>query len=280
MASPAGNCADLGARHPALATLADAITALGDDNASLPALQRCLSAACVRNARGIPLSVRDERVLRGDGRGYEERILGTGVVSVRSGSWHDLFNVLVWRTFPCAKAALNERHCAAFEHRPDVLRGPLRDALTLFDESGVIVVASKASLLDALRSFQWKTLFWSRRAELARCLRVHVFGHAVYEKLLDPYVGLTGHAALFHVQQTLIDSALAKRNAALDRSLAAFLRERTASWSPQDLHPVPLLGVPGWHPDTADERFYENRDYFRPGRRQQRSAAPCGGERG
>jgi len=43
--------------------------------------------------------------------------------------------------------------------------------------------------------------------------------------------------------------------------------------SPSDLHPVPLLGVPGWHPDTADESFYDDRDYFRPGRRARREPA-------
>ena len=169
-----------------------------DEGRSLTALERCLSTADIRNARGVPLLVRDENALRGHGgRSYESRILEHGVIAVRPGSWHDVFNVLVWRTFPRAKAALNECHCAELHRDPDAPRGALRDALTLVDESGVIVVASDVSLLDAVRAFQWKELFWTRRAELERSLRVHVFGHAVYEKLLRPYIGLTGHAILF-----------------------------------------------------------------------------------
>lgn len=261
---------DLGARHPAFATLADAAAAIDGDFASLSALERCLSAAGVCNARGMPLRVRDERALHGDGQGYEPRILETGVLAVRPGSWHDVFNVLVWRTFPRAKAALNERHCTALERHPGTQRGALRDTLTLFDESGVIVAASDATLFDALRGFRWRELFWSRREDLSRCLRVHVFGHAVYEKLLGPYLGLTGHAVVFHVPPWVIETPVVERMAWLDRRLAAFLRESGPLWSPRDLQPVPLLGVPGWHPETAVESFYDNRDYFRSGRRPRR----------
>lgn len=229
-------------------------------------------AGDVRNAAGLPLRVRDGRAL-GDrsGYGYESRVLDTGILAVRPGSWHDLFHVLVWRTFPHAKSALNERHCAAFDPRPNAPRGALRDALTLIDESGVIVAASDASLLDAVRGFRWKELFWLRRSELARCLRVRIFGHAVYEKLLCPYVGLSGHAVLFCVPQSVIDAGLGEQISALDRHLAALLRDSEGLQSPENLHPIPLLGVPGWHPDTASERFYDNEDYFRRGRRTRRT---------
>jgi hypothetical protein len=97
-----------------------------DEGRSLTALERCLSTADVRNARGVPLLVRDENALRGHGgRSYESRILEHGVIAVRPGSWHDVFNVLVWRTFPRAKAALNECHCAELRRDPDAPRpGP------------------------------------------------------------------------------------------------------------------------------------------------------------
>jgi len=102
---------------------------------------------------------------------------------------------------------------------------------------------------------------------------LHVFGHAVYEKLLRPYIGLTGHAIVFEVEQAMIDALAADRIRALDGRLATFFRERSGLRSPQDLHPLPLLGVPGWHPETAHETFYDNRDYFRSGRRACRESA-------
>jgi hypothetical protein len=79
-------------------------------------------------------------------------------------------------------------------------------------------------------------------------------------------VGLTGHAVLLDVAQAVIEVPVAERTATLDRRLAAFFRKGETLRSPRDLQPVPLLGVPGWHPDTEREAFYDNRDYFRPGR--------------
>jgi hypothetical protein len=196
---------------------------------------------------------------------------------VRHRCWHDLFNVLVWQTFPQAKATLNERHCAELERDPgeQLRRGRLRDALTLIDESGVVVGASDPSLLDAVRKFRWKELFWNRRADLDRCLRLHVIGHAVYEKLLFPYVGLTGYAVLFELDQAVIESPPAAQVHALDSRLATMLCDGTSLTSPQGLHPVPLLGLPGWHPDGAKEDFYEDHNYFRPGRSARRERSDC-----
>ena len=41
---------------------------------------------------------------------YEPRCYLTGEVQTRPENWHDLFNALVWLTFPKAKAAINARH--------------------------------------------------------------------------------------------------------------------------------------------------------------------------
>ena len=271
----ASGIADLGSKHPAFETLRDAAAVIdGTAWPSLTMLEHCLSSGGVCNARGTALLVRDENAVSGHGgHAYESRILEHGVMAVRPESWHDMFNVLVWRTFPRAKAALNERHCAELDRHRSALRqrGPMRDALTLVDESGVVVAASDRSLLDDLRGFRWKELFWSRRADLLRCLHVHVFGHAVYEKLLCPYIGLTGHAVMFEVDRALIEAPIANRIRALDIRLATLFREGELR-SPRDLHPVPLLGVPGWHPDAAHEAFYDDRDYFRPGRRPGRES--------
>ena len=94
---------------------------------------------------GVPLRLvrQDAKATRFEAR-YEPRAYLKGELQVRENDWHDFFNVLVWLTFPRAKAALNARHyqsqqaCAG-----QVNRGAAQDALTLLDESGVIVVASE-----------------------------------------------------------------------------------------------------------------------------------------
>src|SRR5260221_13535379 len=82
-------------------------------------------------------------------RYYELRIAQSGEVETRPQNWHDFFNALAWIAFPKAKAAINAQHAAILEERGDEearRRSPERDALTLFDEGGVIVASGSADL--------------------------------------------------------------------------------------------------------------------------------------
>ncbi|HKU69286.1 MAG TPA: DUF3025 domain-containing protein, partial [Burkholderiales bacterium] len=94
---------------------------------------------------------------------YEARIYLKGELQMRPESAHDAFNLLVWLAFPRAKAALNARHFAALRDQTTAgaaNRGPAQDALTLFDEGGVIVISSDPDLLGLLQQWRWQDLFW------------------------------------------------------------------------------------------------------------------------
>ena len=207
---------------------------------------------------------------------YESRIYLQGEMQYREGEWHDFFNLLVWLAYPRTKAALNEAHNRESLGAPGSSmpgeapnRSRFRDALTVLDESGAIAVSSDADLLDDLRGFGWKRLFWERRERVGACMRVHLFGHALFEKALNPYVGMTAHALLLPVTQALITAPPALQLAQID-ALAA--REIRAMTTPQALSPLPLLGVPGWWPENAVPAFYDDESYFRPGRLRPRSS--------
>ena len=221
----------------------------------------------LRVHNGTPLSVvRQEKTWT---LGYEARAYLHGEVQVRTANWHDLLNVLVWRAFPRTKAALNRAHYAALPEAAAGRRGAKRDALTLFDESGVIVLSSDGALLDALRGFRWHELFWLQRERVQRAMRFIVFGHALYEKALLPYVGLTGHALLFRVGDDALRQPLVEQVATADDLAAARMADTTGLAPATALSPLPVLGVPGWWPDNEQEIFYANARYFRPGRRQE-----------
>src|SRR4051812_37905863 len=149
------------------------------DCADWPSRERLgalLRDAGVRNARGMPLHAAAPAGARG--ASYETRAHDPGELEVRGGGWHDLMNVLAWCAFPATKAAVNAGHVrASGDSSRSGNRGRERDALTLFDESGAIVVSSDADLLDDLRAFRWKRLFWARREEVRAHLRVYLFGH-------------------------------------------------------------------------------------------------------
>ena len=198
--------------------------------------------------------------------GFEPRAFLKGEVQLRPLDWHDLFNALVWMTFPTAKAVINARHYESLAAGQTGNRPPARDALTLFDEEGVVVISTDAGLLALVREFRWKELFWKRREEVRKRMRFLLFGHALYHKALDPFVGMTGKAVLLKVPDAFAQLPLNSQIAESDRLLAAHVWDRTRLSHGRELSPLPVLGVPGWWGGNEQENFYENTDYFRPGR--------------
>lgn len=200
---------------------------------------------------------------------YETQIFDTGQVPTRKESWHDIFGALVWSMFPLSKAKINELHVKDIRSNGAQERSKLRNALTLFDECGVVIVTKNQQLLEQLRNHQWDEAFWQNR-ELwhqasSEGVAVYQFGHANYEMLTKPFVGLTGKWVVIdssaeilglpkNVQYRLIDQKL---NALLDNGL---LNDNSK------MSPLPLLGVPKWHTDNEDRNYYNNTDYFRPKR--------------
>ena len=201
---------------------------------------------------------------------YEPRCYLTGEVQTRPNNWHDLFNALVWLTFPKAKAAINRRHYLALINKADTSgsqRGKVRDMATLFDESGVVVVYANPELADMLCNFKWKELFWHHRTQSETSMGFFIFGHGLYEKGLQPYVGMTGQGLVMEVSVEFFNYSLLEKLSFLDEKIAAYLDDVNHCLSPRELHPVPLLGIPGWSADSECAEYYENTDYFRSGRR-------------
>ncbi len=233
-------------------------------------LQALIDARGTVSGGGQPL-----RLVAPDARGgtfedrYEVRIYREGELQMRTHNWHDLFNLLVWMTFPRTKAAINARHYQALLARQSnaaLNRGPAQDTLTLFDESGIIVVSSDPALLQDVRDFAWKRLFWRQRDEVQQQVRWFLFGHALYEKAVRPYVGMTGQGVLVTAENEFHAWSSARQLAFVDEAVAQRFADTNLFCTTNELAPVPMLGVPGWWQANEDEAFYDNKDYFRAGR--------------
>ena len=229
------------------------------------------SAALAALAEQTPIHTASGHRLRfvapqDDGLAYERRIATCGEVETRPDNWHDFFNALVWLAFPRAKREISAGHARATlaDGQP---RGTARDALTHFDECGIVVLSRQPDLLDLLRDFQWKKLFVERRAEVESAMRFVVFGHATYEALLKPYRGLIAKAILFEVDAACLAQAPAQLLAVVDQRLADELASGRHA-RPRDFQPLPLLGLPGVTPENAEPAYYDDAWQFRPGRRQ------------
>ncbi len=140
--------------------------------------------------------------------------------------------------------------------------------LTLLDESGVIVPCADDELASLLRGFRWKELFWHRRARLPAGMGFCVFGHGLHEKTLRPYVGMTGQGLILSVERGYFGWAPERQLTHLDELLAAYLATPGFAAATRELTPVPLLGVPGWSPESGSESFYDNERYFRSPRKE------------
>lgn len=224
-------------------------------------------AGRIVNAQGQRVQFVAQQSGPGDFRdGFEPRAYLKGEVQVRPLDWHDLFNALVWMSFPTTKAVLNARHYESLVDASAGNRSAVGDALTLFDEEGVIVLSSDASLLDLIREFRWKELFRTRRDDVKRNMRFLLFGHALYHKALDPFVGMTGKAVLLNVPASTLELPQPEQVAAADRQLALHVWNRSHLTHGREFSPLPVLGIPGWWDDNEREDFYDNTGYFRPGR--------------
>ncbi|MBC2731629.1 DUF3025 domain-containing protein [Thiobacillus sp.] len=248
--------------HPAFAPYRPLIDALGLVRAQPAPGPDCLDALNVqairldtRNARGLPLRffVPDGRL---SARDYETHILQTGQVPTRAETWHDVLNALVWLRFPRFKAALNAAHGSAIAGETGPTRGRRRDALTVLDESGVWVISRDPSWPALLAERAWRPLFWDHRHAVETTMRFVVVGHALLEKLLAPYPGITGKCL------TLIAASLDS-----DGVEGLSVHALAGIDSPRQLAPLPVQGIPGWDPANASAAYYANQDIFRPARR-------------
>ena len=192
------------------------------------------------------------------GQAYEHFIAGSGQCPVRPGL-HDFFNGLVWLAMPLSKARLNALQAAVIEaHGVGAVRGPVRDAITLFDENGALLDAPPL-LWEALLERDWRRLFIDLRPLWSEA-RLLVFGHALLEKLTAPRKELTAHVWRGQVALESI--------AAADAQLAAMLAPDLLATKP--LTPLPLLGIPGWVDQNHGVCFYDDSRVFRPRRAPER----------
>lgn len=228
----------------------------GSDWPDLGTLNHLAACRNLRNATGLPVRFAPQTSRCGQ-HDYECGIHASGWVPSRERNWHDLFNALTWLAFPATKAALNAVHRAALPQ--GVNRTSASDAATLFDESGLVLVGEDESLTQLLVERRWQEALLDRRGDWRR-MRAYVIGHAVLEKLLTPWPGITAKTLFVEMPAETpperLDAAIAQR------------WQVNACPTPAELFPLPVLGIPGWWPANDAAGFYADEKVFRPPRQK------------
>lgn len=259
----------------------------------LPTLNAFARERALRTESGHPLRFVDARTV--PGASYERVVDEAGCVPTRTsghGMLHDWFNALSWLAFPRTKARLNAVHAVEIAAVPRVApatreavpsaveapanrggrRGRARDVATLLDENGAAFLCGNERLCRAFAERDWQALFVRERAQFLHDVRVVVFGHALFEKLLDPFKAICAHALVLpHPDRIAVhgDGFVEPVDAALADRL------RLEGFAALSLHPLPLLGVPGWWRENENPAWYDDASVFRSAR----SHAPRGDDR-
>ena len=221
------------------------------------------------------------------GQAYEAFIHAQQRIPTRD-NLHDFFNGLCWLRFGRSKHRLNQLQAQQIARQGVAQqRGALRDALTVFDENAILLQAPEG-LWQALNARDWQNLFVHQRHGWSQ-VRIDVFGHALLEKLVQPYVAITGHA--WRVVPDLVTHAPQVETGAIAIARATATPTPTPTqihspaqattdadaqldaWLCDSLHedllrrkafaPLPVLGVPGWWAANQDPAFYGQTQVFR-----------------
>jgi hypothetical protein len=210
---------------------------------------------------------------------YELHIHATGEVPTRPNDWHDFFNALAWCVWPRSKAACNALHLRALSARAAAGlpgRGPVRDALTQFDECGVLVVSADPDIPALLATHAWEEALWTRRARLLESTRFLIFGHGSWDQLRQPFFGLCAKAIYRQVEADWLQLPAPARQAEADAWLAGRLADPHQAFDKAALSPLPLLGIPGVIADSECADYYRDTRQFRPRRGMHRTASHAG----
>ncbi len=207
---------------------------------------------------GRPLALLAQETID-DQDNYERRIFQRGLIATRSGNWHDLLNALVWKQFPAIKSALNAGQVEDMARVGLQQRTRRQCAFTQFDEAGAVLVLRQPHLLALWDRHDWDALFrLNREAWQDGSITLALFGHALFEHALNPDMLL--------VSKTLViaDGGDNIGHDSIDRRIAAAIAAGHCLGDPQELRPLPLSGIPGWHRQAQDAGFYRDQPCFRP----------------
>lgn len=215
------------------------------------------------------------------GTAYEQFIGDFHKIPTRD-NLHDWFGACVWSVFGRAKAILNKHHLRhIFVDDTQNKRNRVRDAITVFDENGIVLAVSTEQIGQQIASrlchFDWQhslvapRQYWHNPDQPnnqthAQCF---LFGHALLEQLINPRKNLCGHTLVVSVQAEFFGWTMDEKLAYLDQLLAQQLDDWLGrdDATPRDLQPLPVLGIPYFWANQDDE-FYQDTSVFRAGRRR------------
>lgn len=231
------------------------------------ALNHAAQGMNLRNHRDVTVQFIPQEELPA-GVAYESHISNAGKVPTRE-NLHDFFNALVWLSFPKIKRQLNALQAAQIDQLGiGKSRGPARDAATIFDENAAILVVENSDqgrqLLAHLKAHEWQEALFDKASWFGTKAQVWSFGHALMEKLVQPYKAITAHTWVVWAEREFFAMSHDAQAAWIDHAVSTQLQQHELSTA--DYTPLPVAGIPGWSAAQTAE-FYRDTSVFRAKRK-------------
>lgn len=201
-----------------------------------------------------------EQKRRMPARTFETMVFSDQCLPIRPKNAHDFLNAVIWAVFPRTKAAINRRLVQAGYAQTCNGRNRVGDAMTLFDECGLVLLCTDDRYPRLHRERRWSELFLGHRDDWGRSILSVVFGHGLLEQAMAPHPGLIGRVCWLRVAE-LTEEPGPRLASIVDGLLA----ESVPRWTgPAELPPLPVMGIPGYCDKPQNDGFYANTRVFRP----------------
>jgi hypothetical protein len=194
---------------------------------------------------------------------YDALVFNEKKIPIRKNIVHDYFNAITWLAFPNAKKKLNKKNFIFLEN--NYLNGNKNrprniDLTTLLDESGIIVVTKNSYLASLMEKKKWKTVFWDNRDIVKKSFRFFLFGHSLFEKLMNKYIGTAARALIISDESLLLDKITINN---VDQMLSDYIDRDSFFKNLEKSISIPLFAIPGWSNLNEKEEFYQGNEYLR-----------------
>lgn len=250
-------------RQPWLSMLSQLGQAIAQEILSAAKPEQAMLSILNAYAQSSPISFVPQYDLP-PGIAYESLIETQGSIPTRI-NLHDFFNALIWLHYPYVKLRLNQLHAQLIaEYGVGPTRQRVRDLATLFDENGLLLMSADSNFIAALTSRHWQAVFIEHRPQWHQGIQLVPFGHALLEKLVRPFKAITAHTFIYSAadwpsmsDHWHTDKIADTAQHTLSQALLHHIK------SERRFHPLPVMGIPGWHPDNQQLNFYQDPYVFR-----------------
>lgn len=194
---------------------------------------------------------------------YDALVFKEKKIPIRNNIVHDYFNALTWLAFPNSKTKLNKKNFTLLEK--NYLNGNKNrprniDLTTLLDESGIIILTKNSYLASLIRQKKWKTVFWDSRDIVKKSFKFFLFGHSLFEKIMNKYIGTAARALIFFNENLTLDKITISD---VDQILSDCIDKDSFFKNLEKTVSIPLFAIPEWSSLNKKEEFYKGNEYLR-----------------